>query len=277
MIASSLQRVRRENEDELHRFLAQRPYENVLLDWLIAHDHSQATRERLFSYKEAEDAEITGVIHYGRQVMLSAQTAQTIRMLANAAYAYRHERMIVAEREVARAYWDAVKSWHAPPRLVRGRQPLLVIGRGELPQTKSALDVRLAEPEELEIVMENSAAMIEHELGYDPRRASSAFRWNVRKMIERGMWWVALDDGVLSFFCHVGPFSAHTIQLQGVWTPPARRRRGIARDALLHICQTLLVDYPTVSLYVNDFNIAALELYRGLGFRQCGELSTFLF
>lgn len=277
MTPAAVARLRREDEAEAHRFLAQRPYENVLLDWLIEHDRSSATRSRMFLCRSAS-GEITGASYFGRQVILTAEDDAAIGGLAKTAYAYRHERMIVASREVARDYWEAIKNWHTPPRLVRDRQPLLVVGKRILKLApREGVETRLATNEELDVVMENSAAMIEYELGYDPRRASSGFRWNVRRMIEREMWWIAIVDGWPSFFCHIGPYSSQTVQLQGVWTAPPARGRGIAKTALSKICATLLEEYPTVSLYVNDFNAAALALYRSLGFRQSGELCTYLF
>ena len=119
--------------------------------------------------------------------------------------------------------------------------------------------------------------MIEQELGYDPRRVAGDFFDNVDHMIAEGLWWVATAGRRLCFFCHVGPSSSHTVQLQGVWTPPQFRRRGLASDALTQICVALLENYPTVSLYVNDFNEAAIALYRKLGFVEHGALATYLF
>ncbi|GAC1358485.1 MAG: hypothetical protein NVSMB31_18910 [Vulcanimicrobiaceae bacterium] len=277
MIAPSVQRITHADEAAVRRFLAQRPYENVLLDWLVEHDHSAAVRQRMF-YCRQNDGEITGAAHFGRQVALAAQTPDAIQALANAGYAYRHERMIVAGRTVARGYWEAVKSWHTPPRLVRERQPVYALQKDHLAaQPSNTITTRLARIEETDLVIENSAAMIEYELGYDPRRASASFRWNVRRMIEREMWWVGLQNTRPVFFCHIGPHSEQTVQLQGVWTPHADRRQGIARAALTNICLALLDDYPTVSLYVNDFNTAAVALYRSLGFQEHGELCTYLF
>jgi hypothetical protein len=275
--APGVARVRRENEPELHRFLQRKPYENVYLDWLIEYDRSPATRQRLF-YAHDKDGAVTGVAHFGRQVVIAAQTPEAVHGFANAAYAYRHERMIVGEHDVTRAFWDAVKSWHAPPRLVRERQPLYVLSAGDwklLPH--GAVETRLARVEETDLVTQNSAAMIEHELGYDPRRATAGFRWNVQRMIERGMWWVGLRDGVPAFFCHLGPYNGRTVQLQGVWTTPEARGSGVATRAINQICGVLFNDFPTVSLYVNDFNHAAVALYRTLRFHEEGALTTYLF
>ena len=269
--------MRRDDEADVLRFLSPHPYENVLLEWLIEQDRSPSTRERLFVCRSSNGA-VSGAAHFGRQVVLAARDPAAIAALANAAYAYRHERMIVASRSVAKGYWDAVKTWHSPPRLVRDNQPLLAVDRRALKIAGlDGLETRLARADEVDLVMENSAAMIEHELGYDPRRASSGFTWNVRRMIDRKLWWMALLDGRPSFFCHIGPFTARTVQLQGVWTVPQARSRGIATAALGQICSALFGEYQTVSLYVNDFNAGALALYATLGFTKRGALCTYLF
>lgn len=277
MNAPRIARVRREDESDLHAYLQRKPYENVYLDWLIEHDRAPATRQRLFCARDAGGA-LTGVAHFGRQVVVAAETPEAIAGFANAAYAYRHERMIVGECSVTHAFWEAVKAWHAPPRLVRERQPLYVIAANELePLPHGAIETRLAHASEVDLVVQHSAAMIEHELGYDPRRVTTGFRWNVQRMIERGMWWIGLRNGVPAFFCHLGPYNAFTIQLQGVWTVPQARGTGVATRALNQICGELLRDFPTVSLYVNDFNAAAVALYRTLGFSEAAALSTYLF
>jgi hypothetical protein len=96
-------------------------------------------------------------------------------------------------------------------------------------------------------------------------------------MIERGLWWVGESGGRTCFFCHVGPESARTAQLQGIWVPPELRGNGLAKSALSQICNRLLEIYPTLSLYVNDFNAPAIALYERTGFKKVAEFQTLLF
>ncbi|HEV7899941.1 MAG TPA: GNAT family N-acetyltransferase, partial [Planosporangium sp.] len=70
----------------------------------------------------------------------------------------------------------------------------------------------------------------------------------------------------------------HTAQVQGVWTAPQWRGRGLAtagmaavvRDALRRVA-------PSVTLYVNDFNDTARRVYARCGFRRVGTFATVLF
>ena len=119
--------------------------------------------------------------------------------------------------------------------------------------------------------------MIEHELDYDPRSFAAEFNSNVRMMIDRGLWWVGERDGQLCFYCNAGPRSSQTLQLQGIWTPPALRGKGLAAASLYGVCDELLGGSPSLSLYVNGFNEPALRLYDRLGFRRVGEFTTLLF
>jgi predicted GNAT family acetyltransferase len=126
-------------------------------------------------------------------------------------------------------------------------------------------------------VADNSASMISAELEYDPMRSSPEFTSNVRAMIDRGLWWVGESLGRLCFFCNVGPWSPLTAQMQGIWTPPELRGKGLATQALAGICDKLFELTPTLSLYVNDFNEKGIALYERVGFKTVSEFQTILF
>jgi len=66
-------------------------------------------------------------------------------------------------------------------------------------------------------------------------------------------------------------------QLQGICTPPSMRGKHLATASLAGICDRLLGDFPTLSLYVNDFNTRAIALYERVGFTTVSEFQTILF
>jgi uncharacterized protein len=256
------------------RYLGRSPYLNVFLTHVLLHDAAPPAQRNIAV--ALDRGAVTGVAYLGRQTALAAEP-RAIGAFAEYARTRRGERMIVGARETVSAYWNAVRDWHAPPRLVRDRQLVMVLDRAHLRPYERRTDVRQATIGDWSDVADGSAEMVRQELEYDPRRGSPEFVAGIRQMIERKLWWVGSAEGKLCFFCNVGPWCNRTIQLQGIWTPPAMRGRGLATASLAAICDRLLDVSPTLSLYVNDFNADAIALYHRVGFEHVGDFQTMLF
>ncbi len=254
-------------------YLSGSPYLNVFISHVVLHDPTPTTRNRIILALDRK--EIHGVAYFGRQLALAAD-APAIAPFVDYAKRYRGERMIIGARDTLRAFWELASSWHAPARLVRDRQLVMAIDREHLRPYQPRVSVRHARAAEWSEVAESSAQMVAQELAYDPRR-SPDFSANIREMIERKLWWVGLASNRLCFFCNVGPWCTQTVQLQGIWTPPALRHQGLATAALAGICDRLLEVSPSLSLYVNDFNRDAIALYERVGFEHVADFQTLLF
>ncbi|MHB8146187.1 MAG: GNAT family N-acetyltransferase [Vulcanimicrobiaceae bacterium] len=262
-------------ETEALTYLAQAPYDNVFISYLLLFDSGAYARNNVYIAVDDRDC-IRGVAYFGRQVVLACDD-EALDALATVGRDFRGERMIVGPCDTVRGYWKRVQGSHAPPRLVRERQPVMAIDRARLRPYERKTIVRRARIDEWMQVADNSAAMIEQELDYDPRTSSPEFATNVRAMIDRGLWWVGESLGRLCFYCNVGPWTARTTQLQGIWTPPEMRGKGLAASSLAAICDRLLEGSPTLSLYVNDYNQTAIALYERIGFETVGAFQTLLF
>ena len=262
------------HESAALEYLARSPYENVFLTYIILFDIASSTRNAV--YVALSDGHVTGVAYFGKQLVIAADDDATIDAFATIAEKYRGERMIVGQRSTIASFWARVSGWHPKPRLVRDRQFVMKIDRASLKPFETNVTVRRARIDEWTTVADNSALMIAQELDYDPRRSSPEFASNVRAMIDRRLWWVGESYGRLCFFCNIGPWSPVTAQLQGIWTPPDLRGRGLATSALAGICDKLLAMSPTLSLYVNDFNTPAVALYERVGFETVAEFQTIL-
>jgi predicted GNAT family acetyltransferase len=263
------------NERATLAYLSGSPYVNVFVTYLVLFDLSPATRQKISIAYDGD--RICGAAFFGRQIALACEP---IALDAFAEHARRHrgERMIIGQRDVVAPFWARVRGWHQRPRIMRDRQLVMAIDRERLQNVPAgSVTVRHARPDEWSDVAEGSAQLIAQELDYDPRRAAADFAVNVREMIERDMWWVGESGGRLCFFCNVGPWCRQTAQLQGIWTPPDLRKRGLATVAFAGICDRLLEHSPTLSLYVNDFNAGAIALYRRVGFEHVDDFQTILF
>lgn len=266
--------VSRETQSAALEYLARAPYLNVFISHILLHDPSPSGRKSIAVAIDGTD--VLGVAYWGRQLALAAE-ASALPGFGEFAKRRQGERMIVGPRETVRNYWSVVRTWHSAPRLVRDRQFVMMIDRAHLRPFEQRVTVRNARLDEWNAVADGSAEMIRQELEYDPRRGSTEFGSGIRQMIDHKLWWIGEYRGRLCFFCNVGPWCTHTLQLQGIWTPPQLRGRGLATNALAAICDRLLDVSPTLSLYVNDFNAPAIALYRHVGFEHVGEFQTMLF
>jgi uncharacterized protein len=269
-----IQPVSPATQESALEYLAHSPYLNVFISHVLLNDLPPSARRNVAVAVDGE--RVIGVGYYGRQLAVATEPA-ALPAFAEHARRHRGERMIVGSRETVRAFWEAVRAWHVPPRLVRDRQLVMMVDRARLRLPDRRVIVRHAKMEEWSAVADGSAEMVRQELAYDPRRGSSDFAAGIRQMIERRLWWIGSADGQACFFCNVGPWCKSTIQLQGIWTPPGLRGRGFATASLAAICDRLLDVSPTISLYVNDFNEAAIALYRRVGFDHVGDFQTLLF
>jgi predicted GNAT family acetyltransferase len=239
--------------------------------------HGPGASDELVLHRDRR-GRVNGLVYYGAQLVIAADDDSVLDAFAVETRKHRGLRSFVGPKDAVDGLWARVERWHAQPAIVRDEQPLYVLERDALRAgAADAAEVRRARPDDAELIAEHSGRMILGELGYDPRANRSGFTAAVRRAIAQGVWWVYVEDGELRFQLNVGPRSAATAQLQGVWTPPEQRGKGYAKAALTAIARQLLTTEASLSLYVNGFNAPAIALYERLGFRRAGTFATYLF
>lgn len=210
------------------------------------------------------------------------------RIPALAAYLARQGKRcssLVGDAEQVLGLWDILQHSWPRPREVRAEQPSLAIGA----PVAAAADpqVRPARRDEFGIVVPASVAMFTEEVGYDPTRMGRAYEARVEELIRGGRTYIRTEpvdpdwrEGPrrVVFKADVGALALGVAQIQGVWVAPDRRGHGLATAGMAAVVGHVRRDFaPTVSLYVNDYNSAALALYRKLGFVRVGTYATVLF
>jgi predicted GNAT family acetyltransferase len=186
--------------------------------------------------------------------------------------------MIVAPRPLVERFWKRVRSKLPEPWVIRASQPVYALETVSLRTTSTKADgIARATVGEADEIILHAARMAAGELGGDAREIDAGYRARLEGIIAAGGFWRYRIAGRLVFQCYVGPWTGATAQLQGIWTPPNERGKGYATRALGVICRALLAEHRTLSLYVNDFNRAAIALYQRLGFRRVGEFASVIF
>ncbi|HEY0166048.1 MAG TPA: GNAT family N-acetyltransferase [Jatrophihabitans sp.] len=186
---------------------------------------------------------------------------------------------IVGACDSVEAMWAVLSRRWGPARAVRASQPLLYAdtpSSGVEPDSR----VRRVRLSELPQFLPAAVSMFTEELGMSPtgQDAGRGYRARVAELISSGRAFACFDArGQVEFKAEIGVLGSATAQVQGVWVRPDLRGRGVATAAMAAVLQLALEVAPSVSLYVNDYNIAGRRLYDRLGMRQIGTLSTVLF
>jgi RimJ/RimL family protein N-acetyltransferase len=186
---------------------------------------------------------------------------------------------IVGPAAAVQALWDVLSRAWDEPRSIRAAQPLLLLDSGgALPPGDRR--VRAIRPSEVDRYVPAAAAMFTEELGISPYELTGApdYRRRVAALVNAGRAFGIVDaDGQVIFKADLGAVSPRTCQVQGVWVRPDLRGCGLGGAGLAEVLRHALTLAPTVSLYVNDFNVPARRVYARLGMRQVATLSTILF
>lgn len=192
--------------------------------------------------------------------------------LARSACAEHPPRTLVGPRQSVLALREALLPARQP-RDVRDPQPLLVLTRDvELPDTPSP--VRLANRTDIEGLTIAAAAMHREEMGDPLPLDPGAWQARMTSLVDLGWCWVWTERDTVIFKAELSAWTPEAVQIQGVYTHPGQRRRGIATAALSAMCRAVLRQVPVCSLYVNDTNTSALRLYERLGFCRAGDFAT---
>ncbi|SCG36663.1 GNAT family N-acetyltransferase [Micromonospora inositola] len=185
---------------------------------------------------------------------------------------------IVGRADAVLGLWDRLAAHWGPARDVRPNQPLLATDA--LPTVAADPAVRRVRGGEVDRLFPAAVAMYTEEVGVSPlvEDGGRGYRRRVADLVRAGRAYARFVDGKVVFKAELAVVTRRTAQVQGVWVAPEWRGRGIATPAMAAVVRDALVRVaPTVSLYVNDFNLPARRVYERCGFRPVGTLATVLF
>jgi len=193
---------------------------------------------------------------------------------------------LVGEAALTLDLWGRVEPWWGPARQLRPSQVSMSIKGHPLAVAEASVDaepMRKATMADYGALLPAAVHMFVGEVGYDPlTHGREAYEDRLTRLVRQGHSYVryGMVDGVRSvvFKAEVGVVGGKVAQIQGVWVHPTLRRRGLGTEGMADLVRHVRADHaPTVSLYVNDFNAAALAAYEAVGFARAGTFATVMF
>lgn len=101
----------------------------------------------------------------------------------------------------------------------------------------------------------------------------AASRLTIEKALHERRIAALIDmQGKITAMTAVNAIGINCVQIGGVYTVPEYRRKGFCRALVSSVTNAMINDRRQVVLYVRENNTAAMELYKGLGYRQFGRL-----
>jgi uncharacterized protein len=189
---------------------------------------------------------------------------------------------IVGPADAVLPLWERLETAWGPARDVRDTQPLMVIARP--PRVPADPLVRPTTMEDLEVLTPACVAMFTEEVGYSPVAADGGalYHAQVAGLVSAGRSLARIGQGPrgreVVFKAELGSVVPEGAQVQGVWVNPRYRGRGLAAPGMAAVVQYVRARIaPSVSLYVNGYNVRAIRTYEHVGFRTVGTFATVLF
>jgi predicted GNAT family acetyltransferase len=182
---------------------------------------------------------------------------------------------MVGRVDAIETMWRVLEPVWGPARAIRLRQPLLRLDRAVVHRPPDA-GLRRVRPDELDAYLPAATAMFTEELGVAPFENGGQYRSRVGALIRDGRAYAVVRGGAVVFKADFGAVSSRTCQIQGVWTRPDLRGRGLGTAAMVGVLDHALAAAPVASLYVNDFNLPARRMYERLGMTEVAALTTIL-
>jgi predicted GNAT family acetyltransferase len=140
--------------------------------------------------------------------------------------------------------------------------------------------VRPVSIDQLETLLPAAVAMFTEEVGVSPLRVDggAGYRARVAELVRAGQSLAWIEGDEVLFKAEIGAVSRAACQVQGVWVTPRLRGQGLGTAGTAAVVEYARASIaPVVSLYVNDYNVAARAAYQRVGFRDVGQYASVLF
>ncbi len=270
----AVSRLTDEEEKEVFDFLSKRIERTFGMVGFIRSNGLVSPHNRgVFYACRNQEGEIIGVALIGHHILFETDSLCAIEAFARIAQNYKNAHLLLGEQEKVEAFWHYYAGGGQSPRLYC--RELLLRQKWPIEVREPVPGLRLATPDDLDLIVPAHAQTVIAESGIDPLETDAeGFRHRCARRIEQGSTWVWIEDGKLIFKAEVVTDSPETVYLEGVWTNPDERGKGYGSRCMLQLGKMFLSRSDSVSLLVNDRLREAQSFYRKIGYRFLGYYDT---
>lgn len=188
-------------------------------------------------------------------------------------------RYVVGRCDLVDALWAEMGPSYPTPEWRRGNTLYELTAPTLLPD-RAPLAGRLRPPvaTDMEWLVLASAVMDREDRGVDPLEEDPVgLERYVNWLISEQLVYLWEEEGRPIFKAQAACVNHLGALIEGVFTMPDSRGRGVAGSAMRALARELLRRTSRLGLYVNQENTAAVRLYESVGFRPVGEYRSILF
>lgn len=264
-------------EEEILSALATPTLTNVILAGFIRDNGLVSSQNRgRFYVCRNERNKLEGVALIGHSILFEAFTEEAVEGFASVVRRGPSPHLLMGEHESTQRFWNFYAEQGEEPRHVC---PVLFLRRDkQFEQQREVADLRLAVPEDLELIVRAQAAMVLETSGVDPlQKDPIGFRQRYLRRIDKKRVWVLTNGRRLIFKLDVIADTPDAAYIEGVYVTREERGKGVGRSCINAVADKLLDHSKAIYLFVEKENTRTIAFYLKLGFDLAGNYDLLYF
>jgi ribosomal protein S18 acetylase RimI-like enzyme len=267
-------RFTREFEAEVLDFLSERPLHTFAMTGFIRDNGlvSELNRGTFYGCRNRQ-GKLEGVALIGHAVLMETRTDRALQAFANLARQSATPHLIMGAEARIDEFWNHYSQDGREMRLTC--RELLLELRCPVQVREEVLELRVATPADIELVIPVHARMAFEESGVNPLETDpDGFRERYARRIAQGRTWVCVEEGKLTFKADLVSDTPDAVYLEGVWVSPEKIGTGHALRCMSQLARKLLTHSKSIVLFVNEENKKAQHYYQKAGFSLRAAYNT---
>lgn len=263
-----------EFEAEVLEFLSVRPMHTVVMAGFIRHHGlvSELNRGTFYGCRNRQGI-LEGVALIGHATLMETRSDRALQAFSDLTRQSATPHLIMGEAERIDEFWNYYSEDGQEMRLAC--RELLLELRWPVQVLEEVLELRMATPDDIELVLPVHAQMAFEESGVSPlEKDPIGFRERSARRIAQGRSWVCVEEGKLTFKAEVVFDASGTVYLEGVWASPEKTGTGYGLRCISHLARNLLSYARSIVLFVNEDNKKAQSCYQKAGFNLRAAYQT---